>query len=66
MWNSERKAQDCRFWRTREVWRFLRVEIAAGRTGSVVIVEHYGYRGEEGGRRWKKSALDWHALSGQP
>lgn len=27
----------------------FRVEIPAGRTGSVVIVEHYGYRGEEGG-----------------
>lgn len=29
--------------------QLFRVEIPASRTGSVVIVEHYGYRGEDGG-----------------
>lgn len=44
----------------------FRVEIPAARTGTVIIVEDYGYRGEEGARRAKKSASGCPAMSGRP
>ena len=50
MSSNERENQDDRLWRTNWVWRpSLSVEIPASRNAPVVIVEDYGYEGQEGG-----------------